>query len=99
MYTVDAGRNLTGWIQLITHGHPGDKIDMRYAETISTLWNNYRYSLTMNIVSHSAGLLFRAADEHNYYYWKFTTTGNILAYKRSNGILTLIKKIPFNANL
>lgn len=98
IYTVDAGKNITGWVQLIVAGDPGDKIDLRYAETLSTLWNNYTYSFTLNIVSHSAGVLFRAADEDNYYCWKFEP-GKLLAYKRVDGTLSLINETPFDFKL
>jgi alpha-L-rhamnosidase len=98
IYTVDAGRNLTGWLQINVNGNPGDKIDLRYAESLSSLWKNYDYSFTVNIISHCAGILFRTADENNYYYWKFTT-GKLSAYKRVNGNLIVLKESPYDFKL
>ena len=95
-YVVDAGRNLTGWAQLKVNGKKGDKVEMRFAEDLSTLWNDYSFSVAANIVSGTAGILFRAVNENNYYYWKLTTSGKIAAYKNVNGVMKAIKEIPIN---
>jgi len=95
-YIVDAGRNITGWAQLKTEGKPGDKIEMRFAEDHSTLWNDYSFSVTGSIVSGSAGILFRAVNEKNFYYWKLTTAGKIIALRNVNGNMQVIKEIPIS---
>ncbi len=94
-YTVDAGKIVTGWIRLTTDGDPGDKIDLRYAETRAHLWNNYTFSFSMSVVKHAGGVLFRAADEDNCYYWKFEPT-ELLCCKEVGGVLIVIGKKPFD---
>lgn len=94
-YVVDAGRNITGWAQIKVDGKPGDKIEMRFAEDHSTLWNDYTFSVTGNIVRGSAGILFRAVNEMNFYYWKLTTAGKIIAFRNVNGHMQVLKEIPF----
>jgi hypothetical protein len=93
-YVVDAGRNITGWAQIKIDGKPGDKIEMRFAEDHSTLWNDYTFSVSGSILSGSAGILFRAATEKNFYYWKLTTAGKIIAFRNVNGEMQVIKEIP-----
>ena len=98
-YVVDAGRNITGWAQLKIDGKPGDKIEMRFAEDHSTLWNDYSFNVTGNILNGSAGILFRAVNEKNFYYWKLTTTGKIIAFRNVNGDMQVIKEIPIHLSL
>ena len=98
-YVVDAHRNITGWAQITLDGAPGDKVEMRFAEDVSTLWNDYSFNVTSNVVRGAAGILFRAVDENNYYYWKLTTTGKITACKNVNGDLRIIKEIPCEMSL
>ena len=94
-YTVDAGKIVTGWVRLTADGDPGDKIDLRYAETRAHLWNNYTFRFTIRIVKKSAGVLFRAADEDNYYEWEFEP-GELLFCKKAGGVLSVIGKKPFD---
>ena len=98
-YVVDAHRNITGWAQVAIGGAPGDKLEMRFAEDVSSLWNDYSFVVTSNVVRGTAGILIRAVDENNFYYWKVTTAGKISAYKKVNGDLRLIKEIPCKISL
>ena len=94
IYLVDALKNITGWAQISVDSRPGDKVEMRFAEDITSLWNDYSYSVTANVLCGSGGILFRCADEHNYYYWRLVPGGKILACKTVNGNLLVIKEIP-----
>jgi hypothetical protein len=98
-FVVDAGRNITGWAQLKIDGTPGDKIEMRFSEDHSTLWNDYSFSLTGSIVSGSAGILFRAVNEKNFYYWKLTSSGKIIAFRNVDGDMQVIKELPVSLSL
>jgi len=73
IYVVDALRNITGWARITVAGKPGEKIRMRFAEQLSTLWNNYSFSVRVKIVRGSAGVLFRCADENNFYCWQLVS--------------------------
>ena len=96
IYTVDAGENMSGWVRLTSRGKAGDRIDIKYAETISSRWNDYNYSARINLLSESAGMIFRAADENNYYCWTFTTAGKIRATKKVKGSVEVIREIPYS---
>lgn len=93
VYIVDAGKNLTGWAKIKADGKPGDKVEMRFADQLSKLWNNYCFIVTVKVVKGSAGILFRAANQDNYYCWKVNSR-NIIATKKQNGQVSILKDIP-----
>jgi alpha-L-rhamnosidase len=94
VFIVDALRNQTGWAEISMDGTPGEKVELRFAEELSTLWNDYSVDAAVTIVNGAAGVLFRCVDDHNYYYWKLTTTGKIVAQKTINGVTHVMKEIP-----
>jgi hypothetical protein len=93
IYIFDMGQNISGWAQLKIKGNRGDKVDMRFGEELTFLWNNYSFESDVIIINKSAGLRFRIVDENNYYLWTISDSGKLLMQKKVNGELIQIHEV------
>ncbi|PJJ57185.1 alpha-L-rhamnosidase [Mumia flava] len=68
---------------------------------LSEAWRDYTLETTFSITAQNATILFRAADENNYYMWQVRGDGvNELApHKRVNGTYSVLKTVPLGIDL